>query len=116
MVMKMILSLAIACIIGMLLFATGLFAAKEQGPPGLTFFSSDTAIIATLGLVMATSLLVIAKHLVPTRRERLRAWASGRAVRLLNYMNALAVKLGNAAVRLVPQSHFQTSRVRSFPT
>ena len=112
--MKMVMSLVMACVLGMLLLTFGLFAAKEQGPPGLNTFSSDIAVVATLGLVLSTTLLVFAvAKWTRSPYERMRRATSGLLVHCKN-LYALSLSFGTAAVRLVFQPHFQTTRLRSF--
>lgn len=111
--MKMIYSLALAFIFVMMLSAFGLFAAREQGPPGLRFFHKDAVDVVALGAVAVTALFVLTKHETQSRYERLQSSALELRA-FCRFVNIQIRRFGEMMVRLILQSHFQTTRMCSF--
>lgn len=93
----------------------GLFAAKEQGPPGSvqqrleqTYISTTDIGLSATGAFVAAATLGLGFTVLLVLGDRLRrsSHPAGRVTALLNYLSTAAVR----AVRLLLQSHVQTSR------
>lgn len=113
MLKKSLSLIALAACVAVIAFS-GLFAAKEQGPPGSVQHALEYSYISTTdigpintGAIAAAAVLGLGIMLTANLGERLRRSSiAGRVTALLNYTFSLAGR----AVRLLLQSHVQTSR------
>lgn len=95
---------------------SGMFAAKEQGPPGSVqqhleqaYISTTDTGVGTLAFAAAAGLGITVLSTILGDRLRRSKSVAGRVKALLNHLDKLRIQR-EPALRLFIQSHVQTSR------